>query len=182
MGSKFDKIVFIIVFIGLFVSIGFNVYYKRAFDSIPTESYIDTIPFYYPVPKDSLVIRYVTQTLPVVPPTEPVKPSTDTAATLPVIDSTATHSQDSAQVIIPITQKYYKEENYEAWVSGYMPKLDSCRVFAPTNVIKPTSKDPFFDISVGLQIGFGYAGQNNYVPYVGVGVTFGVPLRKIIKK
>lgn len=35
-------------------------------------------------------------------------------------------------LIIPIEQKYYTGESYKAWVSGYMPKLDSIIVYNTT--------------------------------------------------
>ena len=178
----FEKILFSIVLVGLLVSIGFNFHYKRSLDSISSETYIDTIPYYKPIPRDSVVIRYVTETLPVAPSADPVKPEKDTTATLPVIDSTSTTKPDSVQVVIPITQKHYKETEYEAWVSGYKPQLDSINVFAPTTVITKTEKSPWIDVTVGIQAGMGWMGQNNYAPYIGVGVTIGVPLRKIFKK
>lgn len=34
--------------------------------------------------------------------------------------------------IIPKTQRYYKDEYYEAWVSGYRPNLDSINLFRKT--------------------------------------------------
>jgi len=35
-------------------------------------------------------------------------------------------------LMIPIEQKYYTGESYKAWVSGYLPKLDSILVFPTT--------------------------------------------------
>ena len=185
---KFEKILFSIVLIALLVSIGFNVHYKRTIDSIHTETYIDTIKYYKPIPKDSTVIRYITQTLPVKPKPDnkPVdsQPVDSTSVTVPVAQDSTTTQQpaDSATVIIPITQKYYKEEEYEAWVSGYQPSLDSINVFHPHTVTTlPSAKEPWVDISIGLQMGVGYTGQNGFQPYIGVGFQIGIPLRKIIK-
>ena len=177
-----EKALFAIILFALCVSIGFNIHQRRIIKNTPIESYIDTIPYYYPVPKDSVVVRYVTQNLPVAPTNQPVKPEKDTTATLPVVDTTSTPSPDSVQVVIPITQKHYKEETYEAWVSGYMPQLDSINVYAPTTVVNHYEKTPWVDVSVGLQVGVGLVGKNEFAPYVGVGVQIGIPLRKIIKK
>lgn len=53
-------------------------------------------------------------------------------------------------LIIPRTQKYYKDPRYEAWVSGYNPKLDSVNVFSPvtiktvTNTVKKAYKNEFY--------------------------------------
>ncbi|HOZ19685.1 MAG: hypothetical protein BWX93_00189 [Bacteroidetes bacterium ADurb.Bin139] len=37
-------------------------------------------------------------------------------------------------LVIPITQRYYKDPRFEAWISGYNPRLDSVNVFVPTRV------------------------------------------------
>lgn len=53
-------------------------------------------------------------------------------------------------LIIPRTQRYYKDPRYEAWVSGYNPKLDSVNVFTPvtiktvTNTVKKSYKNEFY--------------------------------------
>lgn len=36
-------------------------------------------------------------------------------------------------LVIPISQRYYKDERYQAWVSGYLPKLDSIIVYNTTH-------------------------------------------------
>jgi hypothetical protein len=38
------------------------------------------------------------------------------------------------ELIIPISQRYYKDNRFEAWVSGYNPKLDSVNIFIPTSI------------------------------------------------
>lgn len=176
---KVERVALIIFILAFCVSIGFNVHYKKKLENIPIESYIDTIPYYQPVPKDSVVIRYVTQTLPVVSPTKPIKPENDTTVMFPATDTMQTPSQDSVQISIPITQKHYQEPEYEAWVSGYMPSLDSINVYAPKTVVNHYEKTPWVDVSIGLQAGIGWIGGNNYRPYIGVGVQIGIPLRKI---
>jgi len=53
-------------------------------------------------------------------------------------------------LVIPITQKYYKDPRYEAWVSGYNPRLDSMNVFSlvtvktVTNTVKKSYKNEFY--------------------------------------
>lgn len=53
-------------------------------------------------------------------------------------------------LIIPRTQKYYKDPRYEAWVSGYNPRLDSVNVFSlvtvktVTNTVKKAYKNEFY--------------------------------------
>lgn len=55
------------------------------------------------------------------------------------------HQQDSALVEIPITSKHYSSEEYDAWVSGYEPSLDSIKVYQKETLITErivTSKPP----------------------------------------
>lgn len=72
---KFDcprltvALVFMLVGLVLGGIIGYGVFGRsKATDYVSerdTSTYIDTIPYYQPVPKDSMVIKYVTRTLPV---------------------------------------------------------------------------------------------------------------------
>ena len=179
--QSIKEIILALITFALLVSVGFNIHYRKVINEIPTESYIDTIPFYKPIPKDSIVIRYITKTLPVAPKNEEKTAVKDTAATLLAIADTYSNqaSIDSVDVAIPVTQKYYKEDEYEAWISGYMPSLDSINIYAPTKVINHYEKTPLVDVSIGLQGGIGWIGGNNYRPYIGIGVQIGIPLRKI---
>ena len=73
--NKFDcsrltvALVFMLVGLGLGGIIGYGLFGRsKATDYVSerdTSTYIDTIPYYQPVPKDSMVIKYVTRTLPV---------------------------------------------------------------------------------------------------------------------
>lgn len=121
-----------------------------------TTEYVETIPFYYPVPRDSVVIRYKYAKLPVKKDTCKVKQDTCTP--------------DSAEVIIPIIQKMYKDSLYQAWVSGYNAKLDSIEVYSRTREIRipvlvPAKRKRW---GLGLQAGYGYPASW----YVGVGITY----------
>lgn len=120
-----------------------------------TTEYVETIPFYYPVARDSVIKRYETVKLPVKKDTCEVKQDTCVP--------------DSAEVVIPITQKIYEDSLYRAWVSGYDVSLDSIKVNARTLEIKipvliPAKRKRW---GVGLQAGYGY--PNGW--YVGVGVS-----------
>ena len=97
-------------------------------DTIKT-TFVDTIPYYKPVPKDSTVIKYVTATLPKADDKEDNFPNKgdhfeekDEMVTpnLPENSSNLPES-DSVNVVIPITQKVYDEDTYTAFVSGYNP-------------------------------------------------------------
>ncbi len=80
------------------------------------------------------------------------------------------HVKDSADVIIPITQKEYRDSAYTAWVSGYNPSLDSIHVFKETKTITRTIHTPPRWWSIGIQGGYGYT-PKGFQPYIGVGVT-----------
>ena len=76
----------------------------------------DTIPHYYPQPveviKTKTDYRWLTR----------VETSTDTL-------------HDSVLVAVPITSKHYHGSDYDAYVSGYEPSLDSINVYQRTEYI-----------------------------------------------
>lgn len=130
-------------------------------DSLPAEfdrdtaDYVDTIPFYYPVARDSVVVRHETAKLPIKKDT--CNSSNDTCAA----------PTDSVEVEIPITSKEYKDSLYHLWVSGYNVRLDSINVYSRLREIKipvPAKRKRW---GLGLQAGYGYPGGS----YVGVGVS-----------
>lgn len=126
-------------------------------DTVRTEV-TDTIPYYETVPKDSVVIRYVTKVMPVAVDSETVADATDAVAT------------DSAAVILPITQKKYEKETYRAYVSGYEPNLDSIFVYQKTITEKVVvnAKQPRFGAGVVTGVGYGLINKRPDV-YVGLG-------------
>ena len=98
--------------------------------------YIDTLRFVDIIPRDSLVVRYETHKLPI------TRNDTDTTGHQPntprepeLLMATTT---DSVEVEIPITQRHYTDETFEAWVSGYRPQLDSIQVYPKTEVLTIT--------------------------------------------
>lgn len=111
----------------------------------------DTIPYYKPIPKDSVVVRYITERL-------------------PVVDS----SVDSVAVEIPITQKVYEDSAYTAWVSGYQPSLDSLRIYQQTQTITIVERDKPKRWSIGVTAGCGMSmhGSLRFEPFVGIGLTY----------
>lgn len=133
-------------------------------DTISRDVYVDTIPYYLPVPKDSTVIRYEVTTLPIAPEAateRTLDPDTLTAAV-------QTTEGDSAKVVIPITQTTYEDSTYTAYVSGYRARLDSLFVYPRREVV--TIKKPPKRWSVGLQAGYGYT-PKGFQPYIGVGIS-----------
>lgn len=76
---------------------------------------------------------------------------------------------------LPRTQKHYKEAEYEAWVSGYQPSLDSIWVYNKTSEVNTISVPSRKRWSIGVQAGYGVQLSPNGVvaaPYIGVGVTY----------
>lgn len=107
------------------------------------------------------------------------KECTDTSRHIPnVADTveylTATGSKDSLWVTIPITQKEYRDSNYTAYVSGYMPKLDSIQIYSKT-IIKTQTVTKRNGFNIGLTGGYGYGFFSHKVePFVGVGITWNI--------
>lgn len=125
-----------------------------------TTIYVDTIPYYKPVPKDSVVIRYHVVKLPV-----------------QEMDS-ATGRGDSVDVVLPITQKVYEDSTYHAWISGYRPQLDSIHIYSKNITVTNTqtitvTKYKTKRWGVGVQVGCGY-NFNQISPYIGIGVQYNI--------
>lgn len=154
-----------------------------------TTTYVDTLVYYQPVPRDSAVVRYVTRWLALAE-----KPDTDVSGT--VVDEPYADAQgnvaigvdalvndvaandippDSVRVIVPITQKNYETDEYKAWVSGYEPNLDSIFVFPKTTVIHERSYKPPNKWHIGITGGYGYGFKSKQAePYIGIGITYSI--------
>ena len=81
---------------------------------------------------------------------------------------------DSVLVEVPIESKHYNAPDYDAWVSGYMPSLDSINVYQRTEYITETITihKPPNRLSFGIQAGYGYGFRSKtWEPYVGAGLT-----------
>ncbi len=115
---------------------------------------IDTIRDTIPVPSYEMFVRHDTVYLPTIS-----------------FDPSDSGRNDSVPVVVPITQKEYRTDQYHAYVSGYRAKLDSIDVYARTQTayLKEPSKRKRWGL--GLQVGYGMAG-NKASPYVGVGVSY----------
>jgi hypothetical protein len=120
----------------------------------------DTIPHYYPKPveveKVRTEYRWLTRVQPV--------GKTDTLL-----------QHDSVLVEVPITSKHYGCKDYDAWVSGYEPSLDSIKVYQRTEYItervtisKPPNK---WELDALAGIDYNTASQR-YTPYAGGELTF----------
>ena len=139
---------------GFFVAKGM---YDRPLDesvSRDTVTLHDTVPEYLPAPKDSARIKWVTRWLPSVP------------DTITQWETMTVH--DSVAVAVPITSKHYCGKNYDAYVSGFEPSLDSIFVYNETQLItetitrmKPPNK---WSLSVNAGVDYGTTSQF-WMPY-----------------
>ena len=123
-----------------------------------TVTVVDSIPYYYPVPRDSAVVRY-----------EVVRLRVADSARVTARDTA--HVADSVQVVLPITQKVYGDSTYRAYVSGYNPELDSIFVYATTKYVTTVVKEKPKRWAIGVQAGCGYS-RGGISPYLGIGVSY----------
>lgn len=87
---------------------------------------------------------------------------------------------DTVYVHIPVEQKHYSAPEYDAWVSGYRPSLDSLRIhtqsarITSTIPIPATSKPRRWGI--GIQMGYGMtaAPRPEFHPYIGIGISYNI--------
>ena len=136
---------------GFFVAKGM---YDRPLDeSVSRDTVIlhDTVPDIAPEPKDSARIKYVTRWLPT---------KHDTIDN-PIEVMYWLH--DTVAVEVPITSKHYGGKNYDAYVSGFEPNLDSIFVYNETQIItetitrmKPPNK---FSLSLNAGVDYGTTSQ-----------------------
>lgn len=125
----------------------------------------DTIRIVEPIPVKEEVVRYVYVTLPKEDENIPISNE---------LESNGELSNDSVEVVLPITQRVYEDSTYKAWVSGYEPRLDSIDVYS-TSVYYPMyiqkKEKPKFVIGAGLYGGFGTKGAD-----YGLGIMVVVPI------
>ena len=122
-----------------------------------TVTITDTVIQYAPKPVSVEKVRTEYKWLPVV--------RTDTVTRT---DYIAYH--DTALVEVPITSKHYGCKDYDAWVSGYEPSLDSIKVYQRTEYItervtisKPPNK---WELDAMAGIDYNVTSQH-YSPYAG---------------
>lgn len=79
---------------------------------------------------------------------------------------------DTVEVALPFVQREYRDSNYNAWVSGYEPALDSIKVFPRTMTVKErvTVKDKAR--RWGIYGGVGIGVSDRITPCVGVGIGY----------
>ena len=168
---KVDKIVFFMVYTLLAVGCG-GIIGSMISDrqrakheaEIVRDTIWDTTRVVLPVAKDSAVVRYIVV---------PIKKDTGTSGTNGEPCQALSVDSDGAGVVLPIEQKHYGDSTYDAWVSGYMARLDSINVYRRTieNTVIVRTKTTRWN--VGLVGGYGFGMSSRRVePFVGVGISY----------
>lgn len=125
---------------------------KAATEQPIRDTIVDTIKVIKPIAVDSVVTRYKWVNV------ERVKDTT-------IVNEVSEVVFDTVQVRLPIESKHYSTTNYDAWVSGYEPTLDSIKVYSREIKIRQSRW------SIGLQGGIGLT-PKGIQPYIGVGVAY----------
>lgn len=118
----------------------------------------DTIPDYLPTPKDSATIKWVTKWL----------PSATKTDTITRWDYFVVH--DSVAVEMPITTKHYGNEQYDAYISGFEPNLDSIFVYQDEVIVTEvrTISKPPNKVGLYLDAGADYTfNDKQWIPHAG---------------
>lgn len=153
-------------------------------DTIRT-TFVDTIPYYKPVPKEEKPLGNITAKLPVSVPKLPENVQKFPESGKNLQDSVQNFGKsvpddhfedmgekvtpDSADVVIPITQKVYEDSTYKAYVSGYKASLDSFYIYPQTKVITIREQPKRWHLS--LSAGYGIT-PNGLQPCLMLGVSY----------
>lgn len=169
--EKSKKIVLLLLLALFVVSVYFNVRLyelKEPYKNVEKITFVDTIPYYKPIPKDSTIINYISVRLPIDDNCEDMGMS--------VLDNDndidIESKQDSIDIQIPIMQKIYEDSNYTAYISGYNPSLDSLTFKMSREVIKEYSKQKRWNVGIQAGCGLTLSRQLHIAPYVGIGISY----------
>ncbi len=136
---------------------------------------IDTITYLKPVPKDCIVISYITEKLPAAKPDGNIG-----IENIPENGNISSENiPDSVEVEIPITQTVYCDSTYRAYVSGYRASLDSLIFYPQSEIVTINNTGPKTKRKrwgIGIQAGYGISthGTPRLSPYIGVGISYNI--------
>ena len=122
--------------------------------------------------KPDSVVAHVTRKLPIADSnryaaSDGTPVATDNPQPADTINAAPTESGDSAEVIIPITQRVYEDSTrYRAVVEGYEPRHISLEIYP-----QPTKPPTVKRWHIGPSVGLGWNGRN-LAPFAGVTVTY----------
>lgn len=138
----------------------------------------DTVYITAPQLANPKSLGFIPVTLPIWRPTEKPKqvdePTTE-ELTAEADDEIETEPPDSVAVAIPIEQKHYKGDDYDAWVSGWNPSLDSLRIYRQTQQIATTTEVTRWKTRRwGLSVGVGAVAslKGGIQPGIFIGATY----------
>lgn len=131
--------------------------------------YVDTVRIVQPVARDSVVVKCVKVRVP------RAEGGKDTLSGRYKSSGGTYKNTDSAEVVIPITQKRYSDTTYTAWVSGFRPALDSIHVHPRREVVTVTNtvRGKPKRWGVGVHAGYGVT-PHGLQPYIGVGLNYSI--------
>lgn len=161
-------VLFLVVALGL--SLGLNYKQYRDLQEQPVKRVEKTVVKYIekkdsmPEPKKEVVIRTI-------------KVPVTTAANKRELAGEPQGATDGDSLELEVTQKVYSDSTYTAYVSGYMPQLDS--IFVRQKIVehsivetRTVATKKFRRWNVGVVGGYGYGFKNkSFEPFIGVGVT-----------
>jgi hypothetical protein len=176
------------LWVALTVSVLLNVFLativnRQRTTDMPADSLVvhDTTRIVEPTPTEEDVVRHDTASFPMVEQSELKSELKGELKNTPIsheLDSTSNLTsnlvQDSAKVVIPITERTYEDSIYKAVVRGYNPELVSLDIYNTTKyypVVEKVKIKPKVVISAGLYGGFGSKGAD-----YGLGIMVGVPI------
>jgi hypothetical protein len=141
---------------------------------VDTVTYVDTVQYRVPQPRDSIVLCYETVRL------QAAASVSNAPDHIPkeqdvIVDVVNEYRTDSVDVILPITQREYRDSTYRAWVSGYAATLDSIEVYNSRSIVTVKKYVPrSAHWGVGISAGYGYTPNHGAQPYVGIGISYSI--------
>lgn len=100
---------------------------------------------------------------------------TEKVVTVHYVTDTVRLPGDTITMEVPVEQKRYDDSLYTAYVSGYLPQLDSIRLHLPTIITETTITQRIAPprLSIGIQTGVGYGIINRKADiYLGIGAQW----------
>ena len=128
-----------------------------------------------------------------IPLTIKVYPIAQVPTLLAIVDTMKIPYIVNGELIVPISQKYYRSPQYQAWVSGFSARLDSILVYSPiethviTNTVRKTANNELFidarlsyiypDLLIGVNLRGEYIRNDQWGFFLETGLTSGVQTR-----
>lgn len=147
--------------------------------SVKTDTVTIRDTVYIPAPQltGTKSLGFIPVTMPIWTPTKKPKQVDEPTEelTIEADDEIETEPPDSIAVAIPIEQKHYTGDDYDAWVSGWNPSLDSLRIYRQTQQIATTTEVTRWKTRRwGLSVGVGAVAspKGGIQPGIFIGATY----------